>query len=705
MALINTLRNKMGKVVVGLIGFSIVAFVGADLLGPNSTILGNNNTDIGEIGGETIKYTDFIAKQDEMTFNFQQSNRRSPSSQEQEYLKNQAWDALVAEMAFTNQFNAIGLKVSDSEIEDMVQGDNIHPQIKQAFTNPETGEFAKDQIISFLQGWDQMPPAQQMSWLNFERSLAPSRRRSKYDNLLIKTNYATEEEAKNKYQVSSATADVSYLYIPYFSVNDSLVSATDQELQSYLDAHEDEYQKEESKEIKYVVFDVVPSAEDTALILTDIQKLREGFISASNDSTFAEINSDGSDSFKNYTLETLPSALSADDEIASEGTVTDPAIENGSYVIYKMSGTKTSEEYTARASHILFKWSDESASAKATAKKEARSILRKIKGGASFADMAKLHGTDGTKNKGGDLGWFTQGKKMVKEFDDAVFAARRTGLLADVVETQFGYHIIDVTSVKSNLTYDVAKVSLELFISDDTRNKFYRDAETFALKATDLASLEATAKEEGIKVVSAKNVDKNARRITGLTEGRSLVYWAYNKASVGSVSEVFEINDQYIIAGLASEQEKGPASLASVKFEIEKKVKDAKKADIIIEKLSTLEATDLPNMVVEYGDDGAKFYNMSNLKLSSNSLQSVGLAPEAVGTIFSMEAGEKTAPFGIDNGVILIELKSKLEAPEISDYESYRNQVLQERQLKIAGKVDKAVKELADIKDDRYKFF
>lgn len=705
MALINTLRNKMGKVVVGLIGFSIVAFVGADLLGPNSTILGNNDTEVGEIAGESVDYKDFLAKQDEMTFNFQQSNRRSPSSSEQTFIKNQTWDALVADMAFTKQFDAIGLKVSAEELEDMVQGDNIHPQIQQAFTNPETGEFSKDQVINFLQSWDQMPPAQQMSWLNFERAIGPARRRSKYDNLIIKTNYVTTAEAMNEYQVSSATADVSYMYVPYYSVKDSSLSASDQELKAYLSAHEDEYQKDESKEIKYVVYNVVPSAEDTALIYNEIVSLQEDFSSSQADSTFAIAKSEADDTFNNYTLETLPDALRADDEVIAVGEITDPVVENGNYVVYKMSGTQTADEYTARASHILFKWSDDSDASKAAAKKEARAILRDIKNGADFAEMARLHGTDGTKSRGGDLGWFTQGKKMVKEFDDAVFAASKPGLMKDVVETQFGYHIIDVTNVKSNATYDVAKISLELFISDETRNKFYRDAETFAMEATDLATMQSLAKEQNIKIVTASNVDKNAQRITGLSEARSVVYWAFNDASVGQVSEVFEINDQYIIAALASEQEEGVATLASVKIEIEKKVLDEKKAQIIIDKMKSLEEEDLANLTIAYGDDGAKFYNMPNLKLSSNSLTSVGLAPNAVGVIFSMEEGEKTAPFALDNGVIVIKLNKKLEAPEISDYESYRTQLLQKNQPSIARKVDNSVKELADIKDERYKFF
>lgn len=706
MALINTLRNRMGKVVVGVIGFSIAAFVGADLLGPNSTLLGNNSTDIGEIAGETVTYQDFIAKQDEITFNFTQNNNgRSPNAAQQNFIRTQTWDALIAEYAFTKQFNALGIEVTDDEVVDMVQGDNISPQIKQAFTDPQTGEFSKENVISYLQNIQNQPPAQQASWYNFERNLGPSRRRIKFDNLLTKTNYATEGEAKFEYSNSSNTANVKYLYVPFFSVKDSAISYNDEDLKTYLGGHQDEFEKEETKDLKYVTFDVVPSADDTAAVKEEIARLKSEFIDVENDSTFALVNSESANAFGEYTIETLPAQVT-DSGAPSVGQVIGPIINNGFYELYKIASSSESEDYSARASHILFKWADESTASKKKAKAQARKILKQIKNGADFAEMARIYGTDGTANNGGDLGWFTQGKKMVKEFDDAVFAVNQEGVLADVVETQFGYHIIDVTTAKSNLKYKVAKVALEIFISDATRNQYYRDAETFALNVSTTAELESLASEQEIKVNTASAVKKNDQRLSILGEARSIIFWAYNKGSLGDVSDVFEINNQYIVATVYKEQSKGPADLERVRFEVENKVKNEKKAELIIKKLNELgEQEDLVQMTTAYGDDGAKFYNMENLKQSSNSLQSVGLAPEAVGVIFSMQSGEKTQPFAIDNGVILIELVEKIEAPEISDYEVFRNQISQKRQGQIAGKVDKAVKKLADIKDDRYKFF
>lgn len=702
MAVINTLREKGGKIIVFLIGFSIVAFVGADLLGPNSTLLGGGKTNVGEIAGINISYKDFLAKQDEIEYNWSQSNRRTPTSNDLVSIRNLTWDALVAEYAFKNQFSAIGLNVSGEEIVDMVQGDNISPEIKQAFTDPETGKFSKDNVVEFLQNLGEQTPAQRANWYNFEKNLTPGRLRLKFDNLLIKTNYATEAAAKYKYKNESNTADINYIYVPFLSMPDTVIEVKESEVKDYLNDNKKEYQKEESKALKYVSFDLVPSAEDTVLAVEEIQRIKKELINTDKDSTFAVVNSDASDAFGNYTLGELPSVFQEEGVIMDVGTFVGPIVENGSYLIYKVASMDSSDTYSARASHILFKWASEDDKDKAKAKKEARDVLRQIRNGSDFAEMARLYGTDGTASKGGDLGWFSDGA-MVAPFQEAVYGASGKGLLGDLVETEFGYHIIDVTETKTNVVYEIAKISLGIFVSDETRNEYYRKAENFALNVSNLEEFENLAKTNDLSVSTAAKVLKNDRRINGITEGRNIVSWAYNGGDLGEVSDVFEIDNQYIIAVITEEQEEGLAGLGSVRVEVTKKIKDQKKAKIIIAKLEGLSGS-LDDMASGYGKE-AKIYNMPALKLSDNSLSTVGLAPEAVGVVFSMENGEITKPFAVDNGVLIIEMVNKLEAPEISDYESYRTKVLQQRQNRIAYDLDQAIKELAAIEDERYKFF
>lgn len=92
-----------------------------------------------------------------------------------------------------------------------------------------------------------------------------------------------------------------------------------------------------------------------------------------------------------------------------------------------------------KASHILFKL-DPNTSQEDT-RIAANEILKQIKDGADFGEMAAQYGTDGTKDVGGDLGWFGKGV-MVPEFEEAVFALVPGELRDELVETQFGYHIV-----------------------------------------------------------------------------------------------------------------------------------------------------------------------------------------------------------------------------------------------------------------------
>ena len=129
MAIISTLRDKMGKFLVVVVGFSIAAFVLGDILGPNSSIGNPNQNIIGEINGEEIDLVRFNAIFEQLSYNFSLNNGRSPNNQEIAGIRDQAWEKLINDISYFNQYNELGIAVTDKESVDMVQGDNIHPMI------------------------------------------------------------------------------------------------------------------------------------------------------------------------------------------------------------------------------------------------------------------------------------------------------------------------------------------------------------------------------------------------------------------------------------------------------------------------------------------------------------------------------------------------------------------------------------------------
>lgn len=701
MALINTLREKMGRFLVIAVGFAIMSFILADLLGSNSTLFGNQN-EIGEIAGNTITFDDFQQQVDRLSANYTLNFGRNPSENELRTLRQQAWDFLIIENAFNQEYQKIGLDVNDDEVVDMVQGRNISADIKQSFANPETGEFDRERLLGYLQSVKNAPVQQQAAWYLFERNLRPGRLRIKFDNLLLKTNYVTEEEAKQEYEEQITTAEVKYLYIPYFSI-DSTGEVTESKLQEYLSNHASEFQVENTRSMDYVSFSIEPSAEDTLYFMQEMEELKEQLQIVNDDSVFARINSDGQYFYGTYNISNLPLKIAEIRESIAVGDVMGPELESAVLKLYKVSDIYEDTIYRAKASHILIKSTDDSNSAKTEAKREANRILREIQNGADFVEMSAQFGQDGTSTRGGDLGWGIQGRTWVSDFEKPIFSAIQEGLINRIIESEYGYHVIKVTGVKSNMNYKIAFIDREITPSDDTRNRIFREVGLFQAASVNKTDFHNNANKDSIRINNADKIGPNQRFVTGLGDARGIVQWLFNTASIGQVSDVFELDNYYVTAVMTSEQEKGMADLKDVRIQIETKVKNQLKADIIKQKLSDFTGT-LDEIAEDYGSD-ANVYSSSDLKMNANFLSNVGLAPNAIGVIFALKDGERSDPIITDGGVVIVEMTNLTPASEIADYTSYKNQLIQSLNNSTSFGLSEAIKEYSDIKDLRYKFF
>ncbi|HKZ36665.1 MAG TPA: peptidylprolyl isomerase, partial [Chryseolinea sp.] len=657
---------------------------------------------VGEIGGRDISYEEFQSVIREREANYFLQLGREPGEREMPAVRQQAWDLLIARHAIQSEFAKVGVAVTDDEIWDMVQGKNIDEGVKQAFTNQETGQFERDRVVSYLNQLKTMPEGSEarVRWELFQRDLKPARERIKYENLLIKGSYITTAEAEREYHVQTDVAEVKYVYVPFYAVSDSAVKISDDALKTYYNKNIERFKTEESRDIKYVSIPVIASAEDTLAVKEDLARAVSEFKNTQEDSTYAAANTEGQDPFTKYTPSTLPAFINPDSLI--QGKVIGPFLDGETYKVVKISKIFKDTVFSARAKHILIKWDDTSEASKKVAKDKAQAILKDIKGGADFGAKAREFGTDGTATRGGDLGWFTSGQ-MVKPFEAAVFGATRPGLLNNVVETDFGYHIIEVTDVKNNTAYQLAIVERQISPSDVTLNEAFRKAEAFASDLSDINDFEKQAKEHGLAVLEAKNILAGDRRIGTLGEARLVVQWLFRDASKGDISQVFDLQDQNVVAIMTGEVEKGYKPLESVKTEITPAVRNELKGKIIVQKLSGLKGT-LEEIATGYGQD-ANVYSSSDLKLSSSSLPTVGFDPQAVGLAFSLENGKRSKPVTGENGVVIIESLNKTVAPAITDYSTYKTQLEQGNTNRSSMGIAEAIKENSDIVDKRYKFY
>ena len=154
MALINKIRQKSGWA-VGIVAIALGLFVvGGDILGPSSVILGKNKTDVGEIAGEVIEREAYQYEIDMMKNNYMVNRGTNPSEAEMFTIRQQAWEYLIVKTAFQKQYDALGIKVTDDEEWDMIQGKNVVPELKQMATDPQTGEFKREYIVNMLDRLD-----------------------------------------------------------------------------------------------------------------------------------------------------------------------------------------------------------------------------------------------------------------------------------------------------------------------------------------------------------------------------------------------------------------------------------------------------------------------------------------------------------------------------------------------------------------------
>ena len=704
MSFISAIRQRSGLVVT-IVTVSLLLFIVTTIVNDPSVDFFNRDIPIGEINGTKVTRKEFAQELERLENDFQIQNQKGPTEAERQQLRDQAWNTFIFQRLYKPQIEKLGMLVTEDEQVDMVQGNNIHPAIKQAFTNPQTGQFDKAQIKNFLANINKMEQRQQASWLSFEAKLPDDRLRTKYEALMTKTDYVTRAQAAFEYRNSLTKAEAQYLFVNYSTIVDSTLQVSDEELKKYLSDNQYRYKVQDNRMIDYVQFMLTPSAQDSADVRADLARIQGEFAQATDDTTFAAANSDTPSKLQSMGINELPGDLGPMAASLQAGQVYGPFLSGNTYSLYKVVSVGAEGAMNAKASHILFKV-DKAApdTAKAAQKATANRVLNEIKAGADFAAMASRYGTDGTAQQGGDLGWFDQ-TRMVKPFADAVFNYNGVGLLPSLVETDFGYHIVKVTAPRTNVKYKVVTVQKTITPSDKTSDAMYAKATSFKQAAQNEAAFgEAVTKQKLIKV-NAPSVFKTGSGINDIQDARQIIVWAYgDDTKKGDISTIFELPDRYVVAMMTKSTSEGPASLDDVRDAVTAEVRKQKKADQIIGKLGTGSIEDMQKKNVT----GAIANTVPELLLSANASMDIGYDPEAIGRIFGMKVGQTSKPFKGETGVVAAKLIKRTDAPVLdakTDLANYKQQIEGRNAGRAQYNIGEALKEVGKVKDDRVKAF
>ncbi|TAG38353.1 MAG: peptidylprolyl isomerase [Cytophagia bacterium] len=712
MAVINKIR-QYSWVAIFFIAFAVVAFIAADLLGPNGIgVLGGTDTSVGTINGEKVKREEFEAEVNMVSQSYQNQTGKAPDNAQLVSIREQAWNNIMFRRCYVPQFEKLGIDVSDKEMEAMIQGNDttfIHSFVRgqQQFQNPTTKKFDKNEVIKFLQGMNKMPPMAQFQWRNFEDAVKKDRLKNKYEDLFKASVYVTQAEAEAQYQAQNTKAEVKFVYVPYTSIPDSTLKASDDEMKTYMNKYPEKFKGQEMRSLEYVAFDIKPSKKDSSLLFDDIKKLAREIAATDNDSLFVQNNAENPTPVTFQSINQIPLSMLEKTPVILKGGVYGPVLDGKSYKIFKVIDEKADSLTFVRSSHILIK-ADKTASAedRTAAEKKANDILQQIKDGADFAEMAKKHGSDGTAQTGGDLGWYQKGGNFVKDFENALFSTEKMGLMPNLVKTDFGYHIVKITYPQTKKKYKMAVIDRTLDPAQDTKDEIFRKAEEFRnVTKTSEEFRNQIKKNPTLVLQKAERLTTTSTDLNDIKGAREVIRWSFSEANINDVSGVFEISEanKYVVATLSAKAEKDVPNIDAFKEQLKSEVIKEKKQAQIIKKLGEAKGA-LEDVAKNYGT-AALFNTAADVNMANNMVGTTGFNPVGVGKTFGLKAGKRTKPFADESGVLVIELVKINEAAKTADYSQFRNQVADPLKQRVQYSVSEAIREASNINDLRYKTY
>ncbi|TDI68821.1 MAG: peptidylprolyl isomerase [Bacteroidetes bacterium] len=657
-------------------------------------VIGQTGINVGSVNGVPITYEEYSQAIDRQAQNYQNQTGESMPPQMLDQTRDRVFDQLVELRLRQQEMEHLGLEVTDSELVDLIQGDDPHAIITANFGD-ENGIVDQALLQSYIQD-----PSMSANWFQIESILRNERLREKLDKLLAGTVRVSNQDVAAEHNRRNQKVDVRFVSLRFTSVPDDSIAYDDSDLRRFYNDHRDEFERNRSYTLSYVTKSKSPTAEDSTAILGDVEDLRESFSDTMNDSLFLVRN--GSE--RPYTDAFFrPDEL--DDEIANVvfkdpevGKVVGPIVSQGLAHLIKILEVRPPEEQAVRARHILFRAAESNTVARDEALSKAQDVLQQLRSGADFERMAREFSDDPTAANGGDLGWFGPGR-MVKPFEEAAFGAKVGGTVGPIA-TQFGYHLIEVTE-KATVEAQIADFALTFRASVATLNRVREqldDLQYFSEENDDFKG-EAERRELEIKTVQ---IEAEQSFIPGIGISRALMNFL-ETADDGDVSLVIELDNVFLGAVVDEIQSAGYRSFEEVKAQLEPRLRNELKADILVARLREGLSNGFDSLAdavgtVERTGDGLSFSNMV--------VTGIGRDPKFVGTAMGLSEGETSGVVTGINSVYVINVTRSEDPGFISDDERELivRQLLSQRQGQIRSQWITALREEADIVDDRRLF-
>ena len=703
MALIGKIRKNMWLVIV-LLALALAGFIIMDMTSANNSGSFGSRTTIGEVAGEKIDYMDFQRAESALYGGSGDVYGRRSS----------LWNYFVENAIMDKIASSTGIGVGTDELNELEFGTNLSPLVQSFYRNPQTGQVDRAQLEEIKKAIDEgtvTNPEFAARFNELRKQVIKAQKQTKLNNLVAKSIYTPTWYAETMDKLNNESATFEYVKVPFETIQDSEITLTDDDFAAYIKENAVKYtNKEEVRNISYIVYDVKPTLEDSMKINNELSELAKEFEKTTNDSLFTANNS-GIFSNTYSKKDDLTGKLKDTITSLSVGQVYGPYIDNNTYMVAKLVGKKMVAD-SAKASHILRSVTNGDAVQLVAALKYIDSIKTAITSGSiSFSDAATNNSQDpGSAQNGGDLGTFAQGA-MVPKFNDAVFNGKEGSLYT--VTTEFGVHLIKVEKQiysTNEMKYNIAYIIKPIIPSEATQNAIEDKVMGLLETTKTIEDLNKLASDD-LKVETAGGVKKNDYTFASLGSGqtsRDIIRWAYESdTDEGEISsslytytdDANYVDSKHVIVGLKSIDKEGLATVEAVKTSIEPLVKNAKKAEKIKSKIT---GTDINAIATAFTQTVA---TAENVNFGSAMIPDAGQEPLVVGKVFALNAGSTSAPITGKSGVYVVKLVSKTPAATEGGAFGSKMQLTQQARMQVNFKLMESLKNTNKVKDNRFTFF
>ncbi len=646
---------------------------------------------MGEVDGQSIDWDEFNQRLNMYTEQYREQTGGSPDMEMRAQFESQAWDDIVADKVMQQKMDKLGLTVTDSELMDMIMGDDPDPFIRQQFTGPD-GEFDREALQMAIQDPQNAPV-----WMMVEQQLREQRRQQKLNQLIESSIVVSESEIQREFKRQNSRVDFEYLRFPLSLVSADEIEVSESEMREFYDNNRNKFKRSKTWNFSYVAFSKDATPEDTLRLKEDFERLRDQFAAAENIEEF----------LRNHDTETgLYDDFLRPSEVRTEhleayrlntGEVSDPYVFGDRVHMVKLLETRPSDQTYTRIREIELHFTDANRN---EVEQQANELLQRIEDGENFRSLARQYSDNQSRaQQYGEAGFIARDGRDASIANPVFNAA--VGEVVGPIEYDGAFYLIEVTDRSSE---DIKFADLSRTVEADpmqTVEQQARAADDFSIFARD-NGLEEEAEYEGYEIQSGVASDGNPV-ISGL--GRShVVLNELQYMSRREISDPIETDDYFYVIRVDDIQREGYRSFSEVEGQVR---------DLVVEKKRIERLKDIAGSARDaHGDlnaiaeaEGLTVEIAERVNLGDDEVPGAGREPAVVGAAFGTPVGELSSPIGGDNGVFLIQVQDRVEADlaELTDSEreQIREQLQQGRMMALGNIWAERLKADATVRDHR----